>query len=122
MELQNKDEIEVELRSIKSTFETGEIKKMYEISKLYPTKIIRALGLNHGRYIAKLAKPEKFTISEIIRFSRLIGVDHHKVLEVILKEAVPNIIQKEEARKNKAKSVKKTKKNQTTSSKKKTKK
>lgn len=110
MELQNSNEIEVELRSIKSTFETGEIKKMYEISKLYPTKIIRAMGLNHGRYVAKLAKPEKFTISEIIRFSRLIGVDHNKVLEVILKEAVANVVQMEEVKKNKSKLIKKPKK------------
>lgn len=88
-------EIELELRSIKSMFETGEIKKMYDISKLYPTKIIRALGLNHGRYIDKLAKPERFSIDEIIRFSRLIGVDHNKVLEVVLSEAVPNVIAKE---------------------------
>jgi hypothetical protein len=88
-------EIELELRSIKSMFETGEIKKMYEISKLYPTKIIRALGLNHGRYVDKLAKPEKFSIDEIIRFSRLIGVDHRKVIEIILTEAVPNVIARE---------------------------
>src|ERR1700738_4351438 len=99
------------LRSIKSTFETGEVKRMYEISTLYPTKIIKALGLNHGRYINKLAKPEKFSIGEIIRFSRLIGVDHNKVMEVILREAVPNVIAKEKAKEGKAKPTKKVSKN-----------
>jgi hypothetical protein len=118
MELQNKEEIEVELRSVKSIFETGEIKKMYEIAKLYPTKIIHALGLNHGRYIGKLAKPERFTISEIIRFSRLIGVDHKKVLEIILKEAVPNVIQKEEEKKSRIKPGNKPNKNKVPASKK----
>ena len=100
MDIEDKErEIELELRSIKSMFEAGEIRRMYEIAKLYPTKIIRALRLNHGRYVEKLAKPEKFNITEIIRFSRLIGVDHTKVLDVILKEAVPNVIQLEEERK-----------------------
>jgi hypothetical protein len=92
-------EIDVAFRSIKSTFETGDVRKMYDIATLYPTKIIKALGLNHGRYINKLAKPETFDISEIIRFSRLIGVDHQKVLEVILKEAIPNVAEKEKTKK-----------------------
>lgn len=92
-------EIDVAFRSIKSTFETGDVRKMYDIATLYPTKIIKALGLNHGRYINKLAKPETFDISEIIRFSRLIGVDHQKVLEVILKEAIPNVAAKEKTKK-----------------------
>jgi hypothetical protein len=92
-------EIDVAFRSIKSTFETGDVRKMYDIATLYPTKIIKALGLNHGRYINKLAKPETFDISEIIRFSRLIGVDHQKVLEVILKEAIPNVVAKEKTKK-----------------------
>lgn len=91
------------LRSIKSIFETGEVKRMYDISTLYPTKIIKALGLNHGRYVSKLAKPEKFSIEEIIRFSKLIGVDHNKVLEVILREALPNVIANENEKMNKVK-------------------
>jgi hypothetical protein len=101
------------LRSIKATFETGEVKRMYEISTLYPTKVIKALGLNHGRYINKLAKPEKFSIEEIIRFSRLIGVDHNKVMEVILREAVENVIAKEKAKASKAKPAKKGSKSKT---------
>lgn len=104
------NDADLALRSIKSTFETGEVKRMYDISTLYPTKIIKALGLNHGRYVNKLAKPEKFSIEEIIRFSRLIGVDHNKVLEVILREALPNVIANEQEKMSK---VKKTAKKST---------
>lgn len=104
------NDADLALRSIKSIFETGEVKRMYDISTLYPTKIIKALGLNHGRYVNKLAKPEKFSIEEIIRFSRLIGVDHNKVFEVIIREALPNVIANEKEKMNK---VKKTAKKST---------
>ncbi|HRP30816.1 MAG TPA: hypothetical protein PKV73_02965 [Agriterribacter sp.] len=95
------NEFDVALRSIKSTFEAGEIKRMIEVAKLYPTKIITGLGLNHSRYIAKLSRPESFTIKEVIRFSRFIGVDHEKVLAVILNEVLPNILTVEEERNQK---------------------
>lgn len=106
-EKQNK-EIDLALRSIKSSFETGEIKKMIELSKLFPTKIIKGLGLNHSRYLAKLSKPENFTIKEVLRFSRLIGVSEQKVLDVILKESIPQILTIEEERTYKASQKKAT--------------
>ena len=60
--------VDIAFRSIKASFEAGEIEKMSDIAPLYPTKIIRALGLNHERYICKLEKPEEFSIIELIRF------------------------------------------------------
>lgn len=108
-ETQN-NEIDVALRSIKSSFETGEIKRMVEVAKLYPTKIINGLGLNHSRYIAKLSKPETFTIEEIVRFSRFIGVSHEKVLTVILNEVLPKVLTVEEERRLKAQKRTMTKK------------
>lgn len=96
------NEIDLALRSIKSSFETGEISRMIEVAKLYPTKIINGLGINHSRYIAKLSKPETFTVKEVVRFSGLIGVDHEKVLAVILNETLPKILTVEEERKLKA--------------------
>jgi len=64
---------------------------MYEISTLYPTKIVKALGFNYGRYIKKLAKPDDFSIGEILLFSHLIGVDPNKVIEITLKETTQNV-------------------------------
>lgn len=103
-------EIDLSLRSIKSIFETGEVKKMYDIAPLFPTKITRALGINHGRYVDKLSKPEKFTIDEIVRFSRLTGVNLQKVMDVILKEASANIAARENSKlvKGKKNTVKKS--------------
>jgi hypothetical protein len=95
----NEENIDVGLTSVKSMFETGEIIKMYQLAKLYPTKIITALGLNHSRYIDKLTRPEKFSIGEVIRFCLLTGADYNKVLQVILKQAIPNIIELEDSKK-----------------------
>lgn len=100
-----KKQNDVAFRSIKSLFEKGDIKKMYEISPLHPTKVIKALGLNHGRYVNKLTKPEKFTINEIIRFSLLIGVDHYMVLKVIVEEAAPVVTKREELKKTRQKAA-----------------
>jgi len=91
--------------SIKSLFEKGYVKKMYEICPLHPTKVIKALGLNHGRYVNKLTKPEKFTINEIIRFSILIGVDHYTVLKVIVDEAAPVVTKREELKRARQKAA-----------------
>ena len=74
------------LRSIKLMLEHGEVKRMYDIHKLSPTKVAKALGLNHGRYIDKLSNPEKFYVKEILAFSTLIGINPEVVFKVILKE------------------------------------
>lgn len=95
-------EIDVALVSVKSLFETGRISKMADLSKLYPTKITKAIGLNHSRYIAKLSTPEAFTIKEVIRLSHLIGISHEKVLAVILNETLPGVRSVKEERKLKA--------------------
>lgn len=92
-------DIDVSLRVIKSLFETGEAKRMYDIAKLFPSKISNSLGINYGRYIDKLSKPEKFTIDELIRFSHLTGTDIRKIFEVILKEATTNISTKQKPHK-----------------------
>ena len=83
---QEKQVDDIALRSIKLMFEQGEVKRMYDIHKLSPTKIAKALALNHGRYVDKLFNPEKFYIKEIRAFSNLIGVNPEVILSVILKE------------------------------------
>jgi len=42
------------------------------LTELYPIKIAKSLGINYGRYIAKLNYPDKFTLEEILRLVNLL--------------------------------------------------
>ncbi|WEA00733.1 hypothetical protein [Mucilaginibacter sp. SJ] len=72
---------------IKYLFENHAVKRMYQIKELLQGKVASAMGINSGRYAAKLANPEKFTLSEILRFSYIVDVDPSLVINVIQKEA-----------------------------------
>ncbi len=74
------------LLSIGSMFETGRIKKMYTLAELYPTKIAKSLGINYGRYMAKLSHPDKFTVGEIVRLAKLLNVEPDIITKVIYSE------------------------------------
>lgn len=83
---------EKDLSSIGALFETSKIKKMYDIAELYPTKIIKLLGINSERYSVKLADPEKFTVSEILRMAYIFNIDPNLILNVIQAETEKKII------------------------------
>ena len=85
---------EKDLSSIGAMFETNKIKKMYYISELYPTKIIKLLGINSERYSVKLADPEKFTVSEILRLAYILNIDPNLIINVIQAETEKKIISK----------------------------
>jgi len=85
---------EKDLSSIGALFETGKIKKMYDIAELYPTKIIKLLGINSERYSVKLADPEKFTVSEVLRMAYIFNIDPNLILNVIQVETEKRIITK----------------------------
>ncbi|ATP56058.1 hypothetical protein CPT03_06090 [Pedobacter ginsengisoli] len=99
-----KDEPEKDLSSVGALFETGKIKRMYDISELYPTKIIKLLGINSERYSIKLSNPEKFTISEVLRLAYIFNIDPNLILNVIQPEVEKQIISKIEFQKNRYKS------------------
>ncbi|PVH25144.1 hypothetical protein [Sphingobacterium corticibacter] len=82
---------EKDLSSIGAMFETKKIKKMYDISELYPTKIIKLLGINSERYSVKLADPEKFTVSEVLRLSYILNIDPNLIINVIQAETEKKI-------------------------------
>jgi hypothetical protein len=83
---------EKDLSSIGALFEISKIKKMYDIAELYPTKIIKLLGINSERYSVKLADPEKFTVSEILRMAYIFNIDPNLILNVIQAETEKKII------------------------------
>lgn len=88
---------EKDLSSIGALFETNKIKKMYDISELYPTKIIKLLGINSERYSVKLADPEKFTLSEILRLAYIFGIDPNLIVNIIQVETEKKIVNKVDA-------------------------
>lgn len=90
----NNNNPEKDLLSVGAMFETNKIKKMYDISDLYPTKIIKLLGINSERYSVKLADPEKFSISELLRLAYILNIDPNLIINVIQMETEQKIISK----------------------------
>lgn len=88
------DNPEKDLSSIGALFETEKIKKMYDISELYPTKVIKLLGINSERYSVKLADPEKFTVSEVLRLAYILNIDPNLIIAVIQAETEKKIVGK----------------------------
>ncbi len=67
-------------------FESGNVKQMKDIEELFPTSLSKDLNMNHGRYIERLHKPEKFSYQQIFKLSSLINVDPEIVSNVIVNE------------------------------------
>lgn len=72
--------------AIRSMFLSGNVKRMKDIEKLYPTLVAKSLRMNHSRYIQKLYKPEEFTFKQVISFSNLLDIEASVIIEVILKQ------------------------------------
>lgn len=81
-------DIDQQYLSVKTLFESGKVKKMRDIEKLFPSKISKALGLNHSRYIEKLYKPDGFLIRQIVRLANLIDVNPKIISDIILDEVM----------------------------------
>ncbi len=81
-----KKDYSIQLASIKALIENGKIKKMSQLDELSPTYISKAIGLNYGRYISMLHKPESFSFIELKKLASLINVDLRILVEMILKE------------------------------------
>jgi hypothetical protein len=88
------EKIHSEFILIKAAFESGSIKKMSELEKQKPTRIAKLIGMNQGRYGAKLLKPADFTPSEIIRISLVINVDAGCIINVIKNELLESEIKR----------------------------
>lgn len=87
----NPEKLRSTILSMASMFETGRIKKMRDITTMYPTGIVWALGINFGGYMSKCMNPEKFVISDIVKLSNLLSIDIELINKVILKEAQENV-------------------------------
>lgn len=67
-------------------FITGSVRRMRDIEDLYPTRIARALGINHSRYIDKLNKPGEFAFKHISNMAQLLDIDIQLIIDVIKRE------------------------------------
>ncbi|MCO5239430.1 MAG: hypothetical protein M9904_05195 [Chitinophagaceae bacterium] len=81
-----KEENDAQYKAIRLMFQSGSIKRMRDIEKLYPTMIAKALGINHSRYIQKLYKPEEFSVKYIVELANLLDINPQLIIEVIFKQ------------------------------------
>jgi hypothetical protein len=87
----NKEKLRSTLLSMASMFETGRIKRMKDLTQMYPTGIVAALGINYGGYMTKCVSPEKFAMSDLVKLSQILDLDLEIILKVVTKEALQNV-------------------------------
>ena len=80
------EKITDEFIPIKAAFENGSIKRMSDLEKQKSTRIAKLIGMNQGRYGAKLLNPKNFSPSEIIRMSIVLNIDAGLIINVIKNE------------------------------------
>lgn len=79
-----KEEKNSQFLAIRSMFLSGNVRRMKDIEKLYPTLVAKSLRLNHSRYIQKLYKPGGFTMQQLNELAKLLEVDIRLILDVIV--------------------------------------
>lgn len=87
----NKEKLKSTLLSMASMFETGRIKRMKDLTQMYPTGIVAALGINYGGYMTKCVSPEKFAISDLVKLAQILDIDLEIILRIVTKEAQQNV-------------------------------
>jgi len=87
----NKEKLRSTLLSLASMFETGRIHRMKDLTPMYPTGVVAALGINYGGYMTKCVSPEKFAISDLVKLSQILDVDLEIILKIVTKEAQKNV-------------------------------
>lgn len=72
--------------ALRSMFLSGQVRRMKDIEKIYPTMVAKDLGINHGRYVNKLYKPQEFSIKHIIILANLLEIDPQIIIKIILNQ------------------------------------
>ena len=78
-----KEEKKTKYLALKSMFLSGQVQRMKDIEKIYPTMVAKDLGINHGRYINKLYKPQEFSIRHIIVLANVLEIDPQIIIKII---------------------------------------
>ena len=64
---------------------------MNDLTDMYITGLIAALGIGYDGFINKCASPEKFVIEDLVKLSQVIDVDINLIMKVVLKQATKNV-------------------------------
>lgn len=87
----NPEKLKSTLVSLKARFETGTIENMSDLTDMYITGLINALGIGYDGFINKCASPEKFIIEDIVKLSQILNVDINLILSVVVRQAQKNV-------------------------------
>lgn len=87
----NPEKLKSTIASLKARFETGTINNMKELTDLYVTGLITAIGIGYDGFINKCNSPEKFVMEDIIKLSQILDVEISLILAVIVKQAQKNV-------------------------------
>lgn len=87
----NSERLQSTIASLKARFETNTINSMNDLTEMYVTGMLAALGIGYDGFVNKCAAPEKFLIEDIIKLSQVINVDIDLILKVIIKQASKNV-------------------------------
>ena len=64
---------------------------MKDLTDLYVTGLITAIGIGYDGFINKCNNPEKFVMEDIIKLAQILDIDISLILSVILKQAQKNV-------------------------------
>lgn len=78
------------LVTIRARFKAHEVQKMNDLSKIYVTGIVAALGIGYNGFITKLSSPEHFTIEDLMKLSDITDTEFDLIWDVVKKEALKN--------------------------------
>jgi len=67
------------------------IHSMNDLTDMYVTGMLAALGIGYDGFVNKCAAPEKFLIEDLIKLSQVIDVDINLILKIVLKQASKNV-------------------------------
>lgn len=87
----NPDRLKNTIASLKARFEMGTINSMVDLTNLYVTGIITAIGIGYDGFINKCNNPEKFVIEDLVKLSQLLDVDIELILKVVTKQSIKNV-------------------------------
>ncbi len=87
----NSERLKSTIASLKARFETDTITSMNDLTDMYITGLIAALGIGYDGFINKCASPEKFVIEDLVKLSQVIDVDINLIMKVVLKQSTKNV-------------------------------